>query len=133
MAMGATVMMPKRTTSLAFVVACLTAIATVPAHSQTAGTYGSTPGYNAQQPYTPQASQGGVASSASARRNVIESQQYDRAVETNRGFRQARMRKECGPISDPELHQSCLASFRQEEPSVGSSSSTRAQRSQSGR
>ena len=161
--------MLKRTASFPFVAACLTAIATIPAHAQPAGTYGSAPGYTAPQGpaaygatpgytapqgpaaygatpgYTaPQASQGGAASSASAsqggaaspasaRRNVIESQQYDRAVETNRAFRQARMRKECGPISDPELHQSCLASFRQEEPSVGSSSSTRAQRSQSSR
>jgi len=152
--------MLKRTASFPFVAACLTAIATIPAHAQPAGTYGSAPGYTApqgpaaygatpgytapqgpaaygatpgQQPHTPQASHGGAASSASARRNVIESQQYDRAVETNRAFRQARMRKECGPISDPELHQSCLASFRQEEPSVGSSSSTRAQRSQSSR
>jgi len=152
--------MLKRTASFPFVAACLTAIATIPAHAQPAGTYGSAPGYTTpqgpaaygpapgytapqgpaaygatpgQQPHTPQASQGGAASPASARRNVIESQQYDRAVETNRAFRQARMRKECGPISDPELHQSCLASFRQEEPSVGSSSSTRAQRSQSSR
>jgi hypothetical protein len=32
------------TTSLAFAAACLTAIATMPAHAQTAGTYGSAPG-----------------------------------------------------------------------------------------
>ena len=123
----------RSTMSLAFATACLTAIATVPAHSQTAGTYGSTPGYNSQQPYTPQAGQGDVAPSASARRNVIESREYDRALETNRAFRQARMRKECGPISDPQLRQSCLASFHQDEPSAGSSSSSRAPRSESGR
>jgi hypothetical protein len=104
-------MMPKRTTSLAFAAACLTAIATMPVHAQTAGPYGSTPGYSGQQPHAPQASPGDVAPSASARRNVIESQQYDRTLETNRAFRQARLRKECGPISDPELRQSCLASF----------------------
>jgi hypothetical protein len=141
-------MIPKRTTSLAFAAACLTAIATMPAHAQTAGPYGSAPGYNSPQApaaygsapgYTapqgsvPQSSQGNVPQSASARRNVIESRQYDRALETNRAFRQARMRKECGPISDPELRQSCLASFRQDEPSVGSSGSSRAPRSGSGR
>ena len=126
-------MMPKRTTSLVFAAACLTATATTPTHSQTAGSYGSAPGYNSPQSSVPQANQGGAAQSASARRNVIESQQYDRAVETNRAFRQARMRKECGPISDPELRQSCLASFRQDEPSMGSSSSNRDQRSGSGR
>lgn len=109
----------KRTTSLALAGACLAAIATLPAHGQTAGTYGSAPAYN-----TPQANQGNGGPSASARRNVIESRQYDRALETNRGFRQTRMRKECGPISDPELRQSCLASFHQDEPS----SSSRAQR-----
>jgi hypothetical protein len=92
-------------------------------------TYGATPG---QQPYTPRASQGDVPQSAAARQNVIESRQYDRELEANRAFRQARMRKECGPISDPELRQSCLASFQQDEPSAGSSSS-RAQRSGSGR
>jgi len=85
----------------------------MPAHAQMAGTYGATPGYNSPQGYAPQASQGDMPQSASAHRNVIESRQYDRAVETNRAFRQARMRKECGPISDPELHQSCLASFNQ--------------------
>jgi hypothetical protein len=47
----------------------------------------------------------------SARRNNIESAQYERLLQTNPAFRQARMRKECGPITDPQLHQSCMASF----------------------
>jgi len=122
--------MTNRTTGLTFAVACLTAIATMPAHSQTAATYGTTAG---QQSDTSQASRGDVPQSASARQNVIESHQYDRALETNRAFRQTRMRKECGPISDPELRQSCLSSFHQDEPSAGSSSSSRAQRGVSGR
>jgi hypothetical protein len=121
-------MMPKRIVSLAFATACLTAIVTMPVYAQT-GTYGSTPGYSGQQPGTPpQASQGDVAPSAAARQNVKESREYDRAVETNRGFREARMRKECGPITDPELHQSCLASFNQEEP-AGSARSSRGRKS----
>jgi hypothetical protein len=186
-------MMPKRTTSLVFAAACLTAIAAISAHAQPASTYGATPGYTTpqspaaygsapgyttppgaatygsppgaatygsppgaatygsppgyttpqgsaaygatpgQQPYTPQASPGDLQQSAAARQNVIESRQYDRELETNRAFRQARMRKECDPISDPELRQSCLASFSQEEPSGGSSGSSRARRSGSGR
>jgi hypothetical protein len=156
-------MMLKRTVSFALTTACLTAIATMPAHAQMGGTYGSTPGYNSPQSpaaygaapgystpqspsaygsapgystpqsNAPQANRGDVAQSASARRNVIESHQYDRAVETNRAFRQARMRKECGPITDPELRQSCLASFNQEEPQMGSSTSSRSHGSGSGR
>jgi hypothetical protein len=171
-------MMLKRTASFALTTACLTAIATMSAHPQTAGPYGPAPGYttpqspaaygttpgyntpqspaaygttpgyntpqgaaaygsapsyNSPQSSVPQANQTGVAQSASARRNVIESKQYDRAVETNRGFRQARMRKECGPITDPELRQSCLASFHQKEPQTGSSTSSRSHDSGSGR
>jgi hypothetical protein len=33
--------------------------------------------------------------------NVRKSQQYDYLVRTNPGFREARMKKECGPIKDP--------------------------------
>jgi hypothetical protein len=58
----------------------------------------------------------------SARRNNIESAQYDRLVQTNMGFRQARMRKECGPIGDPQLRDQCLASFDQYEPVMTGSS-----------
>jgi hypothetical protein len=100
---------------------------------QGATAYGSTHGHTTPQSSVPQANQGDVAQSSSARRNVIKSHQYDRAVETNRAFRQARMRKECGPIADPELLQSCLASFNQEEPQMGSSTSSRSHSSGSGR
>lgn len=48
--------------------------------------------------------------------NVRKSQQYDHLVSTNPGFRAGRMKKECGPIGDPGLHSSCLASFSQYEP-----------------
>src|ERR1044071_2428516 len=69
----------------------------------------------------PQASRGDFGD-WSARRNVIESAHYDRLLQTSMGFRHARMRKECGPISDPQLHQQCMASFDQYEPTmVGSS------------
>ena len=48
--------------------------------------------------------------------NVRKSQQYDYLVSTNPGFRAARMRKECGPIRDPGLRSTCMASFREYEP-----------------
>jgi len=48
--------------------------------------------------------------------NVRKSQQYDYLVATNSSFRAARMKKECGPIRDPELRASCLSSFSVYEP-----------------
>ncbi len=121
----------KIATSLAFATACLTAVATMPAHAQMAGPYGS----SGTEVMTngPQTNPGDASPSWSARRNVTESQQYDRLLETNRAFRQARMRKECGPITDPQLRQSCFASFNQDEPYAGSSTPRRSDRSESGR
>jgi hypothetical protein len=85
----------------------------------------------------PQTDTGDVSPSWSARRNVIESERYDRLLETSPGFRQARMRRECGPITDPQLHQQCLDSFAQYEPSgatgYGSSTATRHYNSNYGR
>ena len=115
-----------------------------------------TGGYGATQPYpaypaAPSAAgtgdtdvvtngpQGSPPPDSSARRNVIQSERYDRLLESNRGFRQARMRRECGPITDPQLHQQCLDSFAEYEPSgasttaSGSSTPSRHYRSNSGR
>ena len=124
-------MLFKIATSLALATACLTAVATMPAHAQMAGSYGS----SGTEVVTngPQTNPGDASSSWSAQRNVTQSQQYDRLLETNHGFRQARMRTECGPISDPELRQACLASFNQDEPYAGSSTPRRSDRSESGR
>src|SRR5690349_2383564 len=47
----------------------------------------------------------------SAAQNVRESQQYEQLVCSNPGFRERRMREECGPITDPQMRQSCMASF----------------------
>jgi hypothetical protein len=69
----------------------------------------------------PQASAGDYGD-WSARRNVIESEHYDRLLETNPGFRQARMRKECGPVTDAQLRDQCLASFQEYEPAMYGSS-----------
>ena len=142
-------MLSKTLTGLAFATACLTGLATIPAQAQMAGPSGPPPAYSGQQNYQgsmPSTSagtggtevisngpQGSPPANWSARRNVVESQRYDRLLETNPGFRQARMRKECGPITDPELRQQCLASFRQDEPYMGSSSSHRPSRSDYGR
>jgi hypothetical protein len=77
--------------------------------------------------------QGSPPSNWSAPQNVRQSERYDRLLETSRGFREARMRRECGPITDPQLRQQCLASFHQDEPYSGSSTSRRQSRSDSGR
>jgi hypothetical protein len=53
-------------------------------------------------------------------RNVMEAQRYDRVLETNPAFRAARIQKECGPITDPQLQADCVASFNQYEPLVAS-------------
>jgi hypothetical protein len=52
----------------------------------------------------------------SAQQNIKQSERYHQLLEHNRGFRQARMREECGPITDPQLHQQCLESFAQFSP-----------------
>jgi hypothetical protein len=111
-------MLLKTATSLAFATACLTAVAALPAQAQMAGPY---PGGTQLVTNGPQADPGDTSSNWSARQNVVESQRYDKLLESNRGFRQTRERKECGPITDPQLRQSCLASFRQDEPYAGSS------------
>ena len=109
--------------TLAFSVACLATIATTPTMAR----------QTIVVKHPPVVSSGDVSPSWSARQNVIGSKQYDRLLKTNAAFRQTRMRKECGPITDPELHQSCLASFDQKTPYVGSSASPRHYWSNAGR
>jgi hypothetical protein len=98
-----------KTTSLAVAAACLMTVSALPpAHAQVAaGTELVTNG--------PQTDPGDVSPSWSARQNVVDSQRYDRLLQTSRGFREARMREECGPITDPQLNADCLASFEQDE------------------
>jgi hypothetical protein len=43
--------------------------------------------------------------------NVKESEQYSALLRSNPGFRKKREAIECGPISDPQLHANCIASF----------------------
>src|SRR5215472_18708761 len=92
-------------TTLAMAVACLAAIAIGPtAHAQAQR-------HTVTVKHAPIANPGDVSEAWSAQQNVIESKQYDQLLRTNPAFRQARMKKECGPITDAQLHQSCLASF----------------------
>ena len=115
-------------TSLATAAACLMMMGSAmpAAHAQTAG--GAMVVTNG-----PQTNAGDVSPSWSARQNVIESERYDRLLETSHAFREARMRKECGPITDPQLRADCFASFNQDEPYMGSSTPPRSYRSGYGR
>jgi hypothetical protein len=59
----------------------------------------------------PQFTPGDAAGPAAAQRNQSESGQYEMLLRSNPAFRARRIAKECGPISDPQLHASCVASF----------------------
>src|SRR6516165_4347356 len=88
---------------LAFVVALLATIVTASTvHAQQA---------RIVVKHRPIVSQGDVSESWDPRQNVIDSKRYEQMLATSPAFRQERMRIECGPISDPQLRQSCLASF----------------------
>ena len=43
--------------------------------------------------------------------NVKQSEQYEQVLQSNPSFRAKRMKEECGPINDPQLHQQCVDSF----------------------
>jgi hypothetical protein len=43
--------------------------------------------------------------------NVRASNQYSAVIRSNPAFRQKRMQLECNPITDPQLHASCISSF----------------------
>ena len=43
--------------------------------------------------------------------NVRESKEYSALLRSNPAFRKKREAIECGPINDPQLRQSCIASF----------------------
>jgi hypothetical protein len=101
--------MMKTAISLTFAAACLAVIPSAPAQIIT----------NEVVTNAPKASPGDFGD-WSPRRNIIESRRYDTLLQTNPAFRAARMRRECGPITDPQLRADCLASFDQYEPFVGS-------------
>jgi hypothetical protein len=43
-----------------------------------------------------------------AQENVKQSDQYERALCGNKAFRDKRIKQECDPITDPQLHESCV-------------------------
>ena len=51
---------------------------------------------------------------SSPRPTIILSEHYTRLVGTNPAFRTTPVRKECRPVTDPTLHQSCAQSFDRE-------------------
>jgi hypothetical protein len=107
----------KSVTNLALVAGCVIALAIPAAQAQTMDTQVLTT--------APRVNAGDRADWLAASNNA-ESAQYDRLLQISPSFRQARMHKECGPITDPQLHQNCLASFGQYEPSIGSRGPTMA-------
>ena len=52
--------------------------------------------------------------------NIRESQAYEQMLRGNSAFRAKRMQQECGPITDPELHASCVSSFQANDPARSS-------------
>jgi hypothetical protein len=108
-----------KTASLAFAAACLITVSAIPAaRAQTAWeqTARATPGGTQVVTNGPQTDAGDMSPYWSPQQNVIQSERYERLLQTSPAFRQARMHRECGPISDPQLRADCLASFNHGEP-----------------
>jgi hypothetical protein len=57
------------------------------------------------------ASQPMPANNPAAAANVQQSERYEQVLHSNPSFRAKRMQEECGPITDPQLHSQCVASF----------------------
>ena len=121
--MGGTVMVINTAVTFATAAVCLAMAAAPVAHAQAQR-------HTVTVKHAPIVNPGDVSESRSAQQNVLESKQYEQLLRTNPGFRQARMKKECGPITDPQLHESCVAGFEQY---AGSSTSPHHYRSRSGR
>lgn len=104
-------MTKKNVTSLTLAAGCALALAIPAAQAQTMDTQvlSTTPRVNA-----------GDRAGWLAAQNNAESRQYMRLLQTNWNFRQARIRKECGPVTDPQLHANCVASFDRYTPFAGS-------------
>ncbi|HEX2151405.1 MAG TPA: hypothetical protein VHG31_05330 [Stellaceae bacterium] len=100
----------KTVTNLALVAGCALALAIPAAQAQMVDTQVLTT--------TPRVNAGDRADWLASRNNA-ESREYMRLLQTNRNFRQARIQKECGPITDMQLRQSCMASFDTYTPFTG--------------
>jgi len=94
------------------VAATLAVVAALPvAHAQIMAV--PMPGAPPAELYTnaPQADPGDNPATWSAGQNVDDSHRYEQLLRTNPAFRAARVRKECGSITEPALFQQCVASF----------------------
>ena len=96
----------KLMTRLAFSAAFLTAIAAMPTARAEMNANGAEVVTNG-----PQVGSGDSPGSRSASQNIRDSQRYEAVVHSNGRYRASRVTKECGPINDPQLHASCVASF----------------------
>ena len=97
--------MIKKGIAFAVAAACLASIATIPsAHAQTARRTVTVKHPSLANPGD---------TSWSAQQNIIDSKRYEQMLRTNPAFRKARIQKECGGITFPELRESCIASFNQ--------------------
>jgi hypothetical protein len=48
--------------------------------------------------------------------DVRQSRSYEYRLSTDATFRRYRLRRECGPITDRELHRDCVSSFTRDYP-----------------
>jgi hypothetical protein len=62
------------------------------------------------------AAQPAPTNNPTAAANVRDSKEYSALLRSNPSFRKKRMAAECGPITDPQLHASCIASFNGSAP-----------------
>ena len=108
-------MTTKSVTSLAVAAGCALAFAAVPAAQ--AQNYAASD--TSVMSNAPQASRGDF-NDRWAQANNAESREYMRLLQTNWNFRQARVRKECSPIGDPQLRENCIVSFDEYTPFLGS-------------
>ena len=63
--------------------------------------------YAAAPVFTP-GDEGGMLAAV---RNNAESRRYEAVLRDSPGFRQERMHRECGSITEPAMHQGCVDSF----------------------
>ncbi len=104
--------MAKTLTSLAFAAGCAIALTLSAAQAQTMDTQVLT--------ISPRLNVGGRIDGV-ANSNNMESTQYEVLLQNNPAFRQSRMLKECGPITDVQLRLRCEDSFSaaEDEPILG--------------
>lgn len=107
-------MIRKTLTSMAFVAGCVIVLAVPASQAQIIDT-------QAQLRTTAPHPKAGDRVDRMASSDRMENGRYEHLLRTDPAFRQSRMQKECGPITDLQLRVSCEDSFSawQDEPSLG--------------